>query len=114
LAAYRLTIRNGPSVERRKLATLDEAITALERRAGEIKAEGNLPEVDMLRRFKPADRVHARLEISTGRWPTGREAGLDLMGDGALVPYLGAIFKRKLEPPDGGSPFDAVREALKG
>lgn len=114
MAAYRLTIRNGPSVERRKLATLDEAIAALERRVGEIRAEGNLPEVDMLRRFKPADRVHARLEISTGGWLRGREAGVDLMGDGTLVPYHGAIFKRKLDPGQGQSPFDVVRKGLAG
>jgi hypothetical protein len=36
------------------------------------------------------------------------------MGDGAVVPYRGAIFKRRLELARGESPFDAVREALGG
>jgi hypothetical protein len=34
------------------------------------------------------------------------------MGDGALVPYRGAIFKRRLEPARGQSPFDALADAL--
>ena len=34
------------------------------------------------------------------------------MGDGALVPYSGAIFKRRLEPGGGESPYEAVRVAL--
>ena len=34
------------------------------------------------------------------------------MGDGALVPYTGVVRKRGLEPPDGETAFDAVREAL--
>ena len=54
----------------------------------------------------------ARLEISGPGAIRRPEAGLDVMGDGALVPYRGAIFKRRLEPARGESPFDAVGEAL--
>jgi len=34
------------------------------------------------------------------------------MGDGSLVPYVGVVRKRRLEPEDGESPFDVVRAAL--
>jgi hypothetical protein len=56
--------------------------------------------------------VAARLEISGPGAIRRPEAGLDVMGDGALVPYRGAIFKRRIEPVRGQSPFDAVREAI--
>jgi hypothetical protein len=58
--------------------------------------------------------VAARLEISGPGAIRRPEAGLDVMGDGALVPYRGAIFKRRLEPGRGESPFDVVGEALGG
>jgi hypothetical protein len=51
----------------------------------EVRREGNLAEVEMLRRFEPSQRVHARMELSRGRWPRGREAGLDVMGDGTAL-----------------------------
>ena len=82
--------------------------------AREIRDEGPLTTVRSLRNFEPSQRVHARLELSTGGVLRGREAGLDVMGDGALVPYTGVIRKRRLEPDRGQSAFDAVREALTG
>jgi hypothetical protein len=66
----------------------------------------------MLRDWQPADRVAARLEISTGRWLGGRAAGVDVMGDGSLVAFAGGIGRRELESPGDESPFDAVRRAL--
>jgi hypothetical protein len=100
-------------VKRKGFASLDEAVEALERHAREIRGEGPLPEIGALRDFEPGQRVHARLELSTGGLVRGREAGLDVMGDGALVPYAGVVRKRRLEPRDGETPFDAVREALR-
>jgi hypothetical protein len=103
-------IRHGPRVERQKFEDLDTALAAMERRAGEIRAEGPLQEINALRDYSPAAQVRARLELSSGGPLRGREAGVDLMGDGTLVPYVGVIRKRRLDPGDG--PFDAVREAL--
>jgi hypothetical protein len=34
------------------------------------------------------------------------------MGDGALVPYVGVVRKRKLQIPAGGSAFEALRQAM--
>ena len=95
-----------------RFASLEEAVEALERRARQIRSEGALDEVGALRDFEPGQQVHARLELSTGGLLRGREVGLDVMGDGALVPYTGVVRKRRLEPRDGETAVDAVREAL--
>jgi hypothetical protein len=113
VSAWRLVIRHGPRVERQKFEDLDTALAAMERRAGEIRAEGPLEEISALRDYSPAAQVHARLELSSGGPLRGREAGVDLMGDGALIPYVGVVRKRRLEPPVRGSAFDAVRDALR-
>jgi hypothetical protein len=66
----------------------------------------------MLRRFEPSQRVAARLEISTGGWLRGHAAGVDVMGDGSVVPFRGGMARSELEPRRGESAFDAVRRAL--
>jgi hypothetical protein len=71
-----------------------------------------LPAVKALRDFEPGDRVSARLEISTGGMFRGRAAGVDVMGDGSLVPFLGGITRQELQPGARETPFDAVRRAL--
>jgi hypothetical protein len=110
--AYRLTVRHGSRVRRESFDSLDEAIEAMEQRSREIQGEGPLEEIGALRDFEAGQRVHARLELSIGGVFRGREVGIDVMGDGALVPYTGVIRKRWLEPPDGETAFDAVRDAL--
>jgi hypothetical protein len=110
--AYRLTVRHGSRVQRESFDSLDEAIEAMEQHSREIQGEGPLEEIGVLRDFEAGQRVHARVELSTRGVFRGREAGLDVMGDGALVPYTGVIRKRRLEPPDGETAFDAVRDAL--
>jgi hypothetical protein len=106
-------IRHGSRVDREAFDSLDEAIDAIERRSREIRSEGPLRQVSALRDFEPGQQVHARLELSTGGVLRGREAGIDVMGDGGLVPYVGVVRKRRLEPGDGETAFDAVREALR-
>jgi hypothetical protein len=113
VAPYQLTVRHGSGVQRESFDSLDEAIEAMEQRSREIQGEGPLEEFRALRDFGPGKRVHARLELSTGGVFRGREAGIDVMGDGALVPYAGVIRKRRLERQDGETAFDAVRDALR-
>ena len=109
---WRLVIRHGPRVNRQEFDALDSALAAMERHSQEIRSEGPLDQISAIRDFEPEQRVHARLELSTGGLFRGREAGMDVMGDGALVPYVGVVRKRRLEPAPGESAFDAIRGAL--
>src|SRR3954451_2683255 len=109
MAKWRLVIRHGSKVKHETFDELEGAIGAMESEARGIRREGPLDEVKAIRDFEPGQLVHARLDLSTGGPFRGREAGLDVMGDGALVPYVGVVRKRRLEPTDGESPFDLVR-----
>lgn len=113
MSRFVLTIRNGPRVERERYETLDEATGALRSAVTAITGEGRLPEVTMLRTFSPEQRVKARVEISSGRIFRRREAGIDVMGDGNVVPYRGGTFRRPLEPEAGADAADAVATALR-
>jgi hypothetical protein len=112
--SWRLTVRHGSEVKREQFESLREAIAALQRTADAIQAQGPLDEVKMFRTYEPERRVHARLEITGPGVIRRREAGVDVMGDGRLVPYRGGIFKKQLEPGAGSSDYDAVRAALGG
>ena len=109
---YKLTIRHGPRVEREAFADLDEAVAALERAAERVLAAGRLEAVRMLRDFEPSERVAARLELSSGGALRGRAAGVDVMGDGSVVPFAGGVMRRRLEAREGESEYDAVRREL--
>jgi hypothetical protein len=112
LSGFRLTIRHGPKVAREKHASLDDAVASMRAHVDRIRAEGGLPEVTMFRTYEPGVRVHARLEISAGGMLRSRDAGVDIMGNGALVPFAGGVFRKPLEVADGGDPMAAVAAAL--
>jgi hypothetical protein len=111
VGGWTLTVRHGPQVERERFDALDEAIAELRRRAEAISGEGRLGPVKAFRSYQPEQRVAARLELSTGGFIRGRDAGVDVMGDGSLVPYSGGIRKQVLDA--GGDPFGAVERALR-
>ncbi len=114
MSGFKLTVRHGAKVDREDHATLAQAVAALRARAERVRAEGGLPEVSMLRSYEPGAQVDARLEISTGGPFRGRDAGVDVMGDGELVPFRGGVFRKPLTPAPGESAFDAVENALRG
>ena len=109
---YTLTVRHGSDVAHERFDDLDEAVAALRRRAGEIEAEGPLPDRSMLRDFSAAQQVHARLEISGKGLLRAPTAGVDVRGDGSIVPFQGAIRREELKPRRNGDPFETVRAAL--
>ena len=113
MGSYKLTIRNGPKVTREKHASLDEAIAALREHTERILDEGDLPEVSMIRTYEPGDQVKARLEISAGGVLRSRDAGIDVMGDGALVPFRGGVFRKELGAGDGDA-YAAIAHAIDG
>ena len=110
--SYRLTVRQGPKVSREKHESLDAALAALERHAEDIRSAGPLDARKMIREFEPGDQVAGRLEISTGGFlHRGRDAGIDVMGDGRFVAFAGGMRRAELSPGEAG-PFEAVRGAL--
>jgi hypothetical protein len=112
MSGYRLTVRHGPRVDRERFDDLDDAVAELRRRAEEVRGEGPLDTVKAFRNYEPGKRVAARLELSSGGWLRGREAGVDVMGDGTVIPYTGGIRREPLEAGEERSAFEAVREAL--
>ncbi|UJA21303.1 hypothetical protein HJD18_14505 [Thermoleophilia bacterium SCSIO 60948] len=111
---YRLTVRNGSTVTRER-ADLDRGLELLRERVGEIRSQGNLPEAKMLRRYEPAQQVAGRVELSNGGLLRGgKSAGIDVMGDGTLIPFTGGSKRRELNGEDSESPFELVERELRG
>jgi hypothetical protein len=99
-------------VEREKFDDLDEALIALERHAKDIRSQGPLPARRLVRDFEPGDLVAGRVEISTGGLLRGGgTAGIDVMGDGRYVPFVGGMQRDHINHGEG-SPFDAVRKVF--
>jgi hypothetical protein len=99
-------------VAREKFEDLNEAIAAMERSAKDIRAGGPLEAKKVFRAYDPGSQVAGRVEISTGGFlRSGREAGVDVMGDGTFVAYEGGMRRSELDPGRDG-PFEAVRKAL--
>lgn len=93
---WKVTVRHGPQVAREKLDSLEQALEVARARIAAVLSEGELGEVKAFRTYEPGDRVQARVEVSGPGLVRGPEAGIDVMGDGALVPYAGAVRKREL------------------
>ncbi len=112
MAKWRLVVRHGSKVRREGFDDLDDAVAAMKRQTQLIRQEGPLQGVSAIREYRPEQRVHARLELSSAGLVRRHQAGIDLMGDGSLVPYVGFIRRRRLRLGERDSPFDAVRAAL--
>jgi hypothetical protein len=115
-SGYWLTVRNGPKVERERFDTVGAALEELESRAARLSLGPRRGTVDLkVREFSPAAQVVARLEVSgPGRFLPAKRGGVDLRGDGSVQPYVGGARRRAVEPTGGQSPYDVLREALRG
>ena len=110
---YTLTVRHGSEVEPAKCRDASKVrSTSSAARPRRSARRARWSRVCCLRDFEPAEQVHARLEISTGGLLRGRDAGIDVMGNGALVPFRGGIRRTVLELEGDQSPFEAVSQAL--
>lgn len=112
--AWRVTERHGSEVTKGKFETLDEALDHARDRVDAALREGRLGTVSMLRDFTPDRRVQSRVEIGRDRLFGGRDAGIDVMGDGAVVAYRGGIGREPLRADTLDEAFERVREALGG
>jgi hypothetical protein len=77
-----------------------------------VRADGGLGPVSVIRDFEPGDRVAARIEIARGGILRGTSAGVDVMGDGTLVPFAGSVGRRQLDAASGGDAFEVVKREL--
>jgi hypothetical protein len=114
VAAWKLTIRHGSDVEHESFGELGEAVAAMRERALAIRAEGPVKGVSALRDFGPEQRVHARLQLSSGGLLRKQVAGIDVRGDGTFMPFRGGVVREELDPTHHETPFDLVRETLEG
>jgi hypothetical protein len=112
LASWKVTVRHGSKVGRDKFATLDQALAEARRRVEEVRREDRLPTISMLREFTPDQRVAARIEISGPGLIRSPEAGLDVMGDGSVIAYTGAIRKEPIEADSLDQAFEHLTGAL--
>jgi hypothetical protein len=110
--SWKLTVRDGSDVSHESFEGLDEAVARMRERALAIRAGGTAEPVSMLREFGPGDQVRARLQLRGGRWSRRAVAGVDVRGDGTLMPFRGGTRREELDPTDFPTPFDAVRKTL--
>ncbi|MFL5908800.1 MAG: hypothetical protein ACJ75Z_14535 [Solirubrobacterales bacterium] len=103
--SWKVTVRRGSSVGREKFGSLDEAVEHARRQVEEIGREDRLPTINFMREFTPEKRVNARIEISGPGLIRTPEGGIDVMGDGTAIVYVGAIRKQAIEA-------DSLDEAL--
>ncbi len=109
-ASYRLTVREGPRVERDRFRDLAAALAALEARGRELEGSVRRKPVTSIlgREYDPVQQVAARLELK-GR---GVRGGVDVRGDGSSEAFVGWVRRAVLEQRDDESPYDALRREL--
>lgn len=112
---WKLTVRAGPRVARERYETSEAALCAAEHHARELAQTAPGDPVDLkLRRFEPAERVVARIELAgPERLIPSVRAGLDVRGDGSIEAYVGRIRRQVVDLGRGESAFRALRRALK-
>ena len=109
MSRWRVTVRNGPKVERVAAGTLEEALDAVELHARAAANTERRGAVDTrVRRYEPGDRVAVRAEL---RGP-GVNAGVDVRGDGSVGAWTGRVRRRAIEPGEDETPFEALRRAV--
>jgi hypothetical protein len=111
---WKLTVRTGPKVLRQYFEDLEPAVAALEARGRELAAGATDRPLDAkFRRFEPAERVSARLEISgPERLIPSVRGGVDVRGDGSVAAYQGRVRRQEIKPRKGESSYAALRRAL--
>ena len=109
--AWKLTIRDGPRVERERHADSDEAFTALEAALRPLAASTHRgPEKVFRREIDPVQQVVARAALAG---PGALRGGIDVRGDGSTEAWTGRSWRRTLveqEPREDA--FAALRRVL--
>ena len=110
--SWRVTVRVGSEVDKERYEDLGAALDEARARAAAVLAGERLGGVKAFRDYEPEDRVQARIVVSGKGLLRGPEAGIDVMGDGTLIPYAGALRKRTLEADTLDEAIAALRAEL--
>jgi hypothetical protein len=109
VSRWRVTVRTGPKVEKERYDALEAALDAVEMHARATANTGRRAEIDMkIRRYKAADQVAARVELSG----PGVAAGVDVRGDGAVQAWTGRWRRQPLPLEDGETVYEALRRQM--
>jgi len=109
--SYRVTVRIGPKVERRRFDGLEDALAQLEARGQDLAQGVDSRPVGgrLMQRIEPVKQVVARLELSG---PGRLRAGVDVRGDGSSEAFTGKLRRQLVKQRDGESAYDALRREL--
>jgi hypothetical protein len=106
---WRITVRNGPKVEKLRADGLDEALDLLEREGRVLSAAPGRRTVALRgREFPPQQQVAGRVELAG----PGVRVGVDVRGDGAAEAWTGRLRRRVIEQQERESPYDALRRVV--
>ena len=109
---WRVTVRHGSKVSKLRAESADEALGSVRETIDRVRREGNLPSISAFREYRPGQRVHCRIEVNGPgvlRPPSG---GVDVMGDGSVVAYAGAVRKDVIPADTVDEALDGLRDAL--
>jgi hypothetical protein len=111
---WKLTVREGPRVQRVRFDDAGSALDALESRARELAtAAPNRPLDVQYKRYEAAQQVFARIELAgPERLMPSVRAGVDIRGDGSVEAFRGRVRRDLIEPRRGETPYAAFRRAL--
>jgi hypothetical protein len=112
--SWKVTVRSGPKVDRKRFDELDAALTAIEARARELADAAPNKAVDVkYKKFEPVQQVAARLELSgPERLLPSVRAGIDVRGDGSTEAYVGHVRRAVIEQRKNETPYKALRRVL--
>jgi hypothetical protein len=106
---WRVTVRDGPRVEKLNAATREQALDLVEREGRVLAGGPGRRSVELrARTFTPQQQVAGRVEL---RGPQVR-AGVDVRGDGSVEAWTGRVRRRVIAQEERESPYDALRRAL--
>ena len=107
---WRVTVRNGPKVEKLRAEALEEALDLLEREGRVLAAGPGRRTVDLrARTFTPQQQVAGRVEVAG----PGVRAGIDVRGDGETEAWTGRVRRRVVEQEERENPYQALRRVLR-
>lgn len=111
---WKLTVRAGSRVERRRFEHVGDGFQALEARGRELEGAAPKRPLDLrYKRYDPVQRVFARLELAgPERLLPSRRVGLDVRGDGSVEAYRGRLKRELIVPSPGESPYAALRRTV--